>query len=193
MSAEPTPTRKEQLLDVASFLFYEQGYHATGIKQIIEKAGIAKGTFFSHFASKEQIGVAWLRKRHAIWNGWLDAYLALQDPTPSGQIMGLFGFLERWMQDCKFRGCAFLNTLSELPDAESPMRLEIQSHKQDLLNRIELLARRLPSHDEASESLATARALLVLFEGCIVEMQVFREVWPVAVARSTAQKIIERR
>lgn len=192
MTPEPIKSRKEQLLDVASYLFYEQGYHATGIKQIIDKAGIAKGTFFSHFDSKEQVGVAWLRKRHAVWNGWLDAFLALQDPTPAGQIMGLFGFLERWMQDCKFRGCAFLNTLSELPDAGNPMRSEIQAHKQDLLQRFEHIIRRLHPSADAAETLAMARALLVLFEGCIVEMQVFRETWPVAIARTTAQKVIER-
>ncbi len=192
MSSESTKSRKEQLLDVASHLFYEQGYHATGIKQIIDKAGIAKGTFFSHFESKEQVGVAWLKKRHHTWNTWLDAYLADQDPTPGGQIMGLFGFLERWMQDCNYRGCAFLNTLSELPDANNPMRTEIVDHKQGLLDRIHSITRRLNPEGDTHASLAMARAVLILFEGCIVEMQVFRNTWPVEVARGTARQLIER-
>ncbi|WP_221031810.1 TetR/AcrR family transcriptional regulator [Actomonas aquatica] len=193
MAIEPNKSRKEQLLDVASYLFYEQGYHATGIKQIIEKAGIAKGTFFSHFQSKEQLGVAWLHKRHHTWNSWLQAYLSDQDPTPMGQILGIFNFVERWMQDCDYRGCAFLNALSEMPDATNPLRKEILEHKQDLLNQLEHLVSRLKPEESPEAHLALAHSLLVLLSGCITEMQVFRALWPIDAARRAACALIERK
>jgi AcrR family transcriptional regulator len=34
-------TAKEKLLEVASDLFYRQGYNATGIQQIIDEAGVS--------------------------------------------------------------------------------------------------------------------------------------------------------
>lgn len=42
-------------MDVANLLFYQKGYQHTTIEEIIKKAGIAKGTFYYYFKSKEEI------------------------------------------------------------------------------------------------------------------------------------------
>lgn len=41
--------------DVALRLFMEQGYHATSMRQIAERAGLALGGIYNHFSSKEEI------------------------------------------------------------------------------------------------------------------------------------------
>jgi len=51
---------KERILETASHLFYEKGYNLTGINEIIEKAGVAKASLYSHFRSKEDICLAYL-------------------------------------------------------------------------------------------------------------------------------------
>ena len=40
---------KDRILDTASRLFYDQGYHITGINQIIEEAEIARASLYNHF------------------------------------------------------------------------------------------------------------------------------------------------
>lgn len=47
--------RRAQLLAVALNLFAERGYHATSITHIIEKASVARGTFYQYFRSKQEI------------------------------------------------------------------------------------------------------------------------------------------
>ena len=47
--------RRAQLLDVALELFGARGYHATSINHIIEKASVARGTFYQYFKSKREI------------------------------------------------------------------------------------------------------------------------------------------
>lgn len=47
--------RKNEILDVASDLFVSKGYDSTSMNDIIEKVGIAKGTLYYHFKSKEDI------------------------------------------------------------------------------------------------------------------------------------------
>lgn len=47
--------RRAEILAVAQRLFYAQGYESTSIAEIIEQAGIAKGTFYHHFASKAEL------------------------------------------------------------------------------------------------------------------------------------------
>jgi AcrR family transcriptional regulator len=46
---------RRRLLEIALKLFREQGYDTTPVKQITKTAGIAKGTFFNYFDSKEAI------------------------------------------------------------------------------------------------------------------------------------------
>jgi AcrR family transcriptional regulator len=47
--------RRAQLLSVALDLFAARGYHATSISHIIEKASVARGTFYQYFRSKKEI------------------------------------------------------------------------------------------------------------------------------------------
>ena len=45
---------KDRIKQSGLYLIYQQGYHATGIKQITDKAGIPKGSFYNYFSSKEE-------------------------------------------------------------------------------------------------------------------------------------------
>ena len=49
-------------MSVAADLFYKQGYRATGINEVIEKSGVAKATFYNHFPSKDDLGLAYLQQ-----------------------------------------------------------------------------------------------------------------------------------
>ena len=57
--AEETQTKGETtrlaIEDAAVNLFMEHGYHATSMRQIAERAGLALGGIYNHFSSKEEI------------------------------------------------------------------------------------------------------------------------------------------
>ncbi|MCW2495390.1 TetR/AcrR family transcriptional regulator [Jatrophihabitans sp.] len=48
-------TARERVLEAAVELFAAQGYSATSVSQVIERAGLTKGGFYHHFASKDQL------------------------------------------------------------------------------------------------------------------------------------------
>ena len=50
--------------DAAISLFLEQGYHATSMRQIAERAGLALGGIYNHFASKDEIFEAIIIDQH---------------------------------------------------------------------------------------------------------------------------------
>ena len=182
-------TKRDELVDIASTLFYEQGFGATGIKQIIDTAGIAKGTFYSHFTSKEELGVAWLKKRHTVWNSWLDEKLK-GARTAKGKLQALFDFLETWMTESDFRGCAFLNTLAEVPDPQNPMRHEISAHKKELYEKIQSLAAEHFVEESSASAKHKGSVIFLLFEGALVEAQNFGDTWPIATARKEVKSLI---
>jgi len=47
--------RKNEILDIAGELFSQKGFDATTISDIIKKVGVARGTVYYHFKSKEDI------------------------------------------------------------------------------------------------------------------------------------------
>ncbi len=50
----PKQLKKDRLLEQGVSLLLEKGYHATGLKEILDTVQIPKGSFYSYFGSKEQ-------------------------------------------------------------------------------------------------------------------------------------------
>src|SRR3954470_563735 len=49
------PSARDRILDAAVDLFADQGYDGTSVAQVIERAGLTKGGFYHHFASKDAL------------------------------------------------------------------------------------------------------------------------------------------
>ena len=65
MAPESVPTH-QAIADAATELFVANGYHGTSMRQIAQAAGVALGSIYNHFASKEEIFTAIIRERHPI-------------------------------------------------------------------------------------------------------------------------------
>ena len=47
--------RRREIIDAAIHLFAAKGYAATAVTDILDAVGIAKGTFYHHFSSKDEV------------------------------------------------------------------------------------------------------------------------------------------
>lgn len=54
--------RRNEILDAAEMLFASKGYSNTTVNDILQKVGIAKGTFYHYFHSKEEVMEAIVRR-----------------------------------------------------------------------------------------------------------------------------------
>ncbi|MDX6629444.1 MAG: hypothetical protein QOH00_1690 [Gaiellales bacterium] len=54
--------RRRQLMDHATGLFAENGYHPTSVAEIVQGLGVGKGVFYWYFESKEQLLVDILKE-----------------------------------------------------------------------------------------------------------------------------------
>lgn len=51
----PQPTTRERIIRTAAELFAANGYHATGITEILDAVGLSRGTFYYHVTSKDAL------------------------------------------------------------------------------------------------------------------------------------------
>ena len=193
MKQDPAQSEaRQRIVDTALDLFYRQGYLATGINQVIAEAGVSKNTFYYYFKSKEDLCVAYLRERHKLWMGWLSETIA-QHQAPYDRLLSLFDFLESWLRRCDFRGCAFLNIASEVPDINHRLRKEVVDHKDELRRVMRGLLEDLKKSDKHYSMIDAAflsDALYVLFEGVISACQNYGDVEMVGAAKRNFLKLM---
>lgn len=82
--------RRERLYESALALFRQQGYEQTTVDQITRQAGLAKGTFFNYFSTKDAI-LRYLGSREVGRLG--TASLVGGDPSSLGKLKRLMGAL----------------------------------------------------------------------------------------------------
>ncbi|MFW6774367.1 TetR/AcrR family transcriptional regulator [Nocardioides sp. CPCC 205120] len=160
------PAVRARILEVATHRFYADGIRAVSADRLIADAGISKVTFYRHFASKDELVVAYLERVAAAEEQALLRVRAARGDEPAAVL--------RWYADhvaevsCAegFRGCAFLNAAAEIAQEDHPARAVVAAHRAFLLGQAhELLAQMGLSEDAAARA---AHALLMLRDGAMV-------------------------
>jgi AcrR family transcriptional regulator len=162
---------KDRIMDTASRLFYDQGYHVTGINQIIEEADIARASLYNHFTSKTALLLAYLDRTHEEWFVELDRYLG-PVPEPREKLLALFDFRSQRQRKLKYRGCHFNKITAETGEDEEVAR-RVKMHKGRFRQYILDLVRQT-DHRRFMDDETLADTLFYLLEGGIAVGAMFR-------------------
>ena len=179
---------KEHIVATASALFYENGYNATGINEIIAKSDIAKATLYHHFKSKESLCIAYLEKRHADFMEELKPYVT-EKIEGRQQLLAIFDYLRDYYRKGGFYGCWAGKTMSELPPENEAIRAVIQKQKKELLLFLgEIVGDNLLNISKA-ETERISGGLYLLYESAIMESHLHQNDWPIHLAKSIAPSL----
>ncbi|SAI73777.1 TetR family transcriptional regulator [Bordetella ansorpii] len=151
-----------RLLDATEQLVYADGIRATGMDSIVKTSGVARKSIYRHYANKDELVAAALRRRDERWMQWfIDETSSPADPMD--RLLSMFPALQRWFESPGFHGCAFINAAGEIGDAGHPIRVVSRLHKQRLYDYVRELAGGCMLADPDD----VARQLLVLIDGAI--------------------------
>jgi AcrR family transcriptional regulator len=178
---------KDRILDTASRLFYDQGYHITGINQIIEEADIARASLYNHFPSKTDLLLAYLDRTHAEWFIELDRYL-VPYKTPKEKLLALFDYRIQRQRKLKYKGCHFNKITAETSDDEQ-VYLRVRAHKERFREYIRDLVAQA-GHRGLLEEGILADTLFLLLEGGIAVGSMFRNSEDAEKARRIAELLL---
>ena len=176
----------QRLIDAASALFFRDGINATGIAAVAEFAGVSKMTLYAHFASKDELIVAFLDKRNERWEAAVQQTLAASE-APAEKLLGLFDLHRQWLREGGLRGCPYVNSAAEFPDRSHPVRLAVDRHKQGVKQHLLDLAERA----RLSNPQTLVRRLFLLLEGAFLTGALENDDSVFLVARELAAELID--
>jgi AcrR family transcriptional regulator len=178
---------QEKILSVAAELFYRQGIRATGVDAIVKAANTTKMSLYKYFPSKDDLVLAFLRKRDEDFRQWFVQQVDSKADTPEGKLLAVFDVIGEWMAIPEFRGCAFINAAAEFPLEGNPVHRVSAGFYDSFRRYISDLAKAAGCADP--ESLALQLSLLV--EGAIVSEQMKRHSGAGEYAKQAARVLIE--
>ncbi|MGB8326892.1 MAG: TetR/AcrR family transcriptional regulator [Steroidobacteraceae bacterium] len=152
---------RERLLETADRLFYKEGVRAVGIDRVLAEAGAAKASLYSHFHCKDELVAAYVKRRTTDARAHIEAYVA--NIPPAGRALRFFDWVVEWTNSRDFRGCPLQHIVGELNDPEHPARTVATEQREWIHARFLEWARAAG----VTDPLATAGALVVLFDGAI--------------------------
>lgn len=161
----PALSARERILRTAHDLFYRDGIRATGVDRLIAESGVAKLTFYRHFASKDDLVRAFLDYRHARWMAWFVDALGRHGAHAGRGLPALADALAEWFRDPDFRGCAFINSVVEVGASVQGAMEIARRHKEEME---QVIGELLPQGDGRA---ARARAVAVAVDGAVVRAQ----------------------
>src|ERR1700754_3862276 len=111
------PSARERILETAYQLFSRHGTHAVGVDAIVAGAGGAKMSLYRNFGSKDELILAFLRRREQVWGqDWLVAEVAARTNDPAERLLAIFDVCGEWFAREDFEGCAFGRVLVGVDD-----------------------------------------------------------------------------
>lgn len=166
----------DRILRAADRLFYQKGIRAVGVDSVAAEAGISKRSLYDTFPSKDALIAAYLRQRMQP--------MPASDQPPAEQVLGLFDHLHERFAHGDFRGCPFINAVTELAEDCETARGIALDYKEARRRHIKSLL----TVAGASEPGVLASQVALLFEGAIASMLVRRD--PVVALQARAAAVV---
>ncbi|MHA6621371.1 TetR/AcrR family transcriptional regulator [Pseudonocardia sp. DLS-67] len=166
---------RERVIRTAASLFRAQGYHATGLNQVLAEGGLPKGSLYFHFpGGKEQLAVESLRLSGEELGTGIAAALA-STPEPAAALERVLALLGEHLVATDFReGCPVATVALDAAAQSEPIRAacaDVYGSWQELVAR-HLGAAGIPDPD------GLATVLIAAVEGAILLARTQRDVTP---------------
>jgi AcrR family transcriptional regulator len=155
---------RDRILEAAYELFARHGIQAVGVDEIIRRAGVAKATFYNHFASKDDLVLEFLNLRERRWTvEWIEGEAMRRAATPEEQLLTIFDLFDEWFHRDDFEADSFVNVLLELGAAHPAGRASIEH-----LENVRAIVTRLAEEAGLRATESFTRSWHILMKGSIV-------------------------
>lgn len=158
---------KNHIMDTAISLFWQQSYHGVNMNELSRVAGVNKATVYQHFASKEVLAVAALKRAADRTEDFIYKSTFAETDDPVARLNGIYAKIftmhsEMQRDEGRCRGCPFVNLGMELSTSSDPIRLAVSAAFETFQGY----------YVEISGDLDKAATLMATMNGCLVASKI---------------------
>ncbi|MCI4671762.1 MAG: TetR/AcrR family transcriptional regulator [Bacteroidia bacterium] len=169
---------RRHIIEIASELFYKNGYNSTGINEIIKESGIAKATLYNHFKSKEDLLLVYLDVKDNELIKHIKEFCN-NKPMGNNRLIAVLEFLVFFFKQDNFNGCWCIRSMAEVPKENQRVRLKIKSNKKKFLDFLQQLVIENKPELSLTKQEQLGNQLYLLYEGALTESHIHDAVWPI--------------
>lgn len=167
---------RSRILTESKNLFYTQGFHNTGINQILRQSKTAKASFYDHFPSKEHLGKLIIRQYAAEIQLWFRKIMN-QSTSPFDFVKNLSKAIELQINSKEnlYQGCPIAIFSCQFPINEPVFHDEFKKSIQrwekmfvQFWNRPQIGSLLKPNTDR----ILLTRDLINLYEGALINWRI---------------------
>jgi len=128
---------RQHLLDTGHRMMAEKGFTSVGLSEILQTAGVPKGSFYHYFKSKELYGQALLEDYFVGYLADMERRLTLPGFSAYERLMD---YWQGWQNRCTLEGhgdeCLVVKLSAEVADLSESMRLTLRDGAERIVARI---------------------------------------------------------
>ncbi|MCU7646574.1 TetR/AcrR family transcriptional regulator [Pseudomonas piscis] len=128
---------RQQLLDTGHRMMAIKGFTGVGLNEILQTAGVPKGSFYHYFKSKEQYGQSLLEDYFRDYLADMDQRFAASGQSARERLMGYWqNWLESYCEPCDEQKCLVVKLSAEVADLSETMRITLRDGADRIIDRI---------------------------------------------------------
>jgi len=184
MSRRDIKELREKLLDQGVALLMEQGYHGTGLQELVRSVGVPKGSFYNYFPSKEAFSAEVVTHYIEPFITQLDGHLRHPDVNAETALKAYFNELIEETERRDFKGgCLLGNLIGEIGDTSDLCQLSLREAVRRYRDKLEeglARAQQEGSFRKDLDAKDMADFLVNVWQGALLRMKIERSVRPLA-------------
>jgi TetR/AcrR family transcriptional repressor of nem operon len=178
---------KNTIIREGARLIHAKGFNNTGLQEILNAAGIPKGSFYFYFKSKDDFGLDLVDYYWEFIEAMGKKYLSDNSISPIERLSGFMDAYQELFENMGLRcGCPIGNLMQEMSDLSEPFREKVGNIYSRMHSRIEQILTEAKGRGELRADLdpaQTAQFILNSWEGAIMHMKLVKNSEPLRIFR----------
>ena len=173
---------KHKIIEAGARIIHLKGYYHTGIQEVLDAAGVPKGSFYFYFKSKEDFALQVIDFYNRMYLEMVDPIAKNENMPPLKRIEKIFDYFIDLFRGLNYTcGCPIGNLSQEMGDLSQAFSSKLVASVEDIADIYKQLLDKAKESNEISQGLntqETAEFIVSSWHGSLMKMKISKSIAP---------------
>jgi len=186
---------KQKIIESGARIIHLKGYYHTGIQEVLEAAGVPKGSFYFYFKSKEDFVLQVIDFFNSMYLGMVDPIATNKALSPLKRIEKIFDYFIDFFEGLHYTcGCPIGNLSQEMGDLSEAFGSKLAASVEEMAEIYKHLLDEAREANEISQDLntqETAEFIVSSWHGSLMKMKISKSIAPLKLHKQFILEILK--